>query len=86
MKARDMFEELGYIVVEDANENGRTSIWYQKNNGFSITEVHFDDNSVYFISYVDGLSEEKILPVLSYKELKAIKKQMEEILGWGETE
>lgn len=74
MKAKEMFEKLGYkLKKSDCRE-----IWYLNKNAIPVeTNITFLIQDKYFCIYKKGIDN----PCISYKKLQAINKQVEE-LGW----
>jgi hypothetical protein len=73
VKAKEMFEELGFELVYHSH-NGKISMVYTKKYGEKKVSIIFDSNGFYFISHnlYDGFYE---------KVLKCLKQQCKE-LGW----
>lgn len=73
--AKEMFEELGYKLVVNANNN----IYYKKDDCKWIIFSNTSTNC--YIKANIFIDDKKYETVIDLKELKAINKQIEE-LGW----
>lgn len=89
MSAKEMFEELGYVKKDRYNlftdELMDWNYVYVKYDGNKFKEIHINSSTkLIFISdqFESQLVNQHNTPVLSFEELKAINKQIEE-LGWN---
>lgn len=73
MKAKEMFEEIGYVLLED-----RKCITYEISCDNSTYTLQFRNGNVW--AFVSALGNKLI--ILSPSEIRAINKQFEE-LGWN---
>ena len=72
MKAKEMFEKLGYLEVKDKYIGGKTYVNLMKDTYKEIS-MFKDDNKI--------LIPIENIEIFEYEELQAINKQIEE-LGW----
>lgn len=75
MKAKDMFEKLGYELKKSDDRE----IWYLNKNTIPVeTNITFLVQDKYFCIYKKDMCN----PCINLEELQAINKQVEE-LGWN---